>query len=290
MHWKSGWLAALLGCLPLAFGGCWSSSGSSSNTICVEGSDTMVNVAWAWAKRYKKDRPAVTVNVSGGGSGRGIASLSNGTCDLADSSRDMTEEEIQRIVEKYGVKPIEHIVGYDALAVYVNKENPLDSISLEELAEIYGEDGKIQKWSQLGVKLPGGDAEITAVGRQNSSGTYTFFREHVLGNNRDYKANLLSQNGSKDVVLLVAKTPTAIGYSGMGYKTGDVKVLKISPKKGEPAVEPTIENAKNRSYPLTRPLQIFSRGEVHGQVKKYLDWIYGPEGQRIVENEGYVPL
>jgi phosphate transport system substrate-binding protein len=290
MQCKNGLIGMLLGIVPLILGGCGKSSHSSTNVIRVEGSDTMVNVAWAWAKRYKQVHPAVTVDVSGGGSGRGIASLTNGTCDLADCSRKMTEKEIRRIEEKFGVKPVEHVVGYDALAVYVHKDNPLDVISLEELAEIYAEHGKIRKWSQLGVKPPGRHDEITCIGRQNSSGTYTFFREHVLGKDRDYRPDLSSQNGSKEVVLVVAKTPSAIGYSGMGYKTDDVKVLKISPKKGASAIEPTVENAKNHSYPLTRPLQIYTRGEVHGDVKKYLDWIYGPQGQKIVEQEGYVPL
>jgi phosphate transport system substrate-binding protein len=289
MKYGIGLFGMLLNTTSLILGGCGKSS-DSSNDIRVEGSDTMVNVAWTWANRYKKVQPAVTVDVSGGGSGRGIASLTNGTCDLADSSRDMTKKEIERIEKKFGVKPVEHIVGHDALAVYVHKDNPLNEISLEDLAEIYAENGKIRKWSQLGVKRPGSHDEITCIGRQNSSGTYTFFREHVLGKDRDYRPDLSSQNGSKEVVLVIAKTPSAIGYSGMGYKTGDVKVLRISLKKGSPAIEPTVENAKNHSYPLTRPLQIYTRGEVHGNVKKYLDWIYGPEGQKIVEQEGYVPL
>jgi phosphate transport system substrate-binding protein len=262
----------------------------SAPAIRVEGSDTMVNVAWAWAKHYKQADLAATVDVSGGGSGRGIASLTKGACDLANSSRKMTDKEVQRLEEKFGAKPLEHTVGYDALAIYVHKDNPLGTISLEELAEIYGENGKIKKWSQLGAKMPGGDDQITCVGRQNSSGTYTFFREHVLGTQRDFKADLLNQNGSKDVVLLVAKTPTAIGYSGMGYKTGEVKVLKLAPKKEAPGVEPTVENAKNGSYPLTRPLLIYSLGKVPAEVQKYLDWIYGPQGQAIVREEGYVPL
>jgi len=290
MNTKFSLLAVLLGFLPIIFGGCWGASNSSSKDIRVEGSETMANVALAWAECYQQEHPNVSVQVSAGGSGKGIASLTKGTCDLANSSRNMTEKEKKRIMKKFDVKPVEHVVGFDALAIYVHKDNPLDVISLEELAEIYGENGKIKKWSQLGVKLPGSNKEITCIGRQNNSGTYTFFREHVLGNNRDYKANLLSQNGANDVVLLVTKTPTAIGYSGMGYKTDDVKVLKLASKKGEPGVEPTLENAKNGSYPLTRPLQIYSRGEVRGEVKKYLDWIYSPEGQEIVEKEGYVPL
>jgi phosphate transport system substrate-binding protein len=287
-------LVMTTGCVLLVVAGCGHSStspsSSSRNTIRVEGSDTMIQVAQAWAEEYQKQHADASIQVSGGGSGKGIAALIKGTCDLANASRKMTDKEIQLVKDKYKLDPVEHIVGYDALAVYVHKNNPLNEISMEELAEIYGEKGKITKWSQLGVKLPGGSDEITCVGRQNSSGTFMFFREHVLGKERDYRADLLSQNGSKDVVALVATTPAAIGYSGMGYNTDQVKMIKVSTKKGGPTIEATVETAKKGTYPLTRPLQIYSRGPGDGAIKKYLDWIYGPEGQKIVQSEGYVPL
>ena len=187
----------------------------------------------------------------------------------------------------------EHIVGFDALAVYVHKDNPLDSISIEELAEIYRQDGKIDTWSQLGIDSKAlGNDKITRVSRQNSSGTYAYFREAVLGKSRDYKQGSLDQSGSKDVVALIAHTPSAIGYSGMGYATPDVKMLKISAKKGEPGIAPTVENAKKREgrYPITRSLLIYTAGEANGQVKEFLDWIFGPKGQDIVTQMGYVPL
>jgi phosphate transport system substrate-binding protein len=275
--------------------GCGSSGTASKDkeettTIHVKGSDTMVNVAKAWADQYYQKRPEVSVQVSGGGSGVGIASLINNTCDMADTSRKMKDAEIEQVKQKRGAEPIEHIVGYDSIAMYVSKDNPLESISMEELAEIYGDGGTITKWSQLGATMPEGKDEIVRVSRQNSSGTYVFFREHILGEKRDYKPGAVEQSGSKDVVALVANTASAIGYSGMGYKTDEVKVLKVSRKKGEPGVEPSVENTKNGSYPITRPLQIYTVGEPTGAVKEYLDWIVSPEGQQIVLDQGYVPL
>jgi phosphate transport system substrate-binding protein len=230
------------------------------------------------------------VQVLGGGSGVGIASLIDGNCDMANTSRKMTDKEITRAKTKHGADPIEHIVGYDALAVCVHKTNPLDSISLEELADIFGDGGKTTQWSQLGAKAPLASKKIVRVSRQNSSGTYAYFREAVLGKKRDLKLGSIDQSGSKDVVTLVSRTPAAIGYSGMGYMTDEVKVLKVSRRKGEPGVEPTIANARNGSYPLTRPLQIYTIGQPAGAVKQYLAWILDTEGQDVVFQLGYVPL
>ena len=211
----------------------------AEKAIRVTGSDTMVNVAQAWAEEYMKKHPDVNIDVRGGGSGVGIASLIDGKCDLANASRKMTESEIQKTKANRGAEPKELIVGYDALAIYVAKDNPLDSISIDELAEIYGKDGKINKWSEVGVKDPKlADQPITRVSRQSSSGTYAYFREVVVGKNRDYKLGSIDQSGSKDVVTVVARTPSAIGYSGMGYKTPDVKMLKVSKHRGEPGVVP----------------------------------------------------
>ncbi|HEY4761215.1 MAG TPA: phosphate ABC transporter substrate-binding protein [Thermoguttaceae bacterium] len=277
--------------ISLLFAGCNSSdSASRQTTVRVEGSDTMVNVAQAWAETYHQSHPAISVQVLGGGSGVGVASLIDGNCDMANTSRKMKEKEIARAKAKRGADPIEHIVGYDALAIYVHKDNPLDAISIEELAEIYGEGGNITKWSQLSAKIPSGADEIIRVSRQNSSGTYIYFREVILGDKRDYKLGSIDQSGSKDVVSLVAHTPGAIGYSGMGYKTDDVKILKVSRKKGEPGVEPSVEDVHNDSYPITRPLQIYTLDEPKGAVKEYLDWILSKEGQKVVLDLGYVPV
>jgi len=268
-----------------------SGCGRSDQGIRIEGSDTMVNVAQAWAENYNQAHPEVKVQVLGGGSGVGIADLIDGNCDLANSSRKMEDKEIQRVKAKRSVEAKEHVVGYDALAVYVHKANPIDSISLEELAEIYGERGKISKWPQLGIdsKVLGSE-EITRVSRQNSSGTYAYFREAVLGKGRDYKLGSIDQSGSKDVIALIANTPSAIGYSGMGYAAPGVKMLRISKRKGEPGVFPTVENAKKGTYPITRPLLIYTAGEPDGRVKAFLDWILAREGQNVVLELGFVPV
>jgi phosphate transport system substrate-binding protein len=257
------------------------------------GSETMINVAQAWAEKYNAQHPEVAVQVAGGGSGVGITQLIDGTCDMANASREMEPKELERLKAKRGVDAVKHVVGFDALAVYVHKDNPLDSISLEELAEIYGKGGKTDRWSQLGIESPAlGKGEIARVGRQNSSGTYAYFREAVLGKGRDYKPGAIGASGSKDVVDLVAKTPGAIGYSGMGYAAPGVKMLRISPRKGAAAVAPTLENAKKQQggYPITRPLLIYTAGAPAGQLKAFLDWILSKEGQQVVLELGYVSL
>ena len=162
----------------------------------------------------------------------------------------MKDKEIQRAEQNTGKKPKQIVVALDALAIYVHKDNPLDTISLEELAEIYGEDGTITKWSQLGVQNVGCKSdEITRVSRQNNSGTYHYFREAVLGDNREFKLGSIDQSGSKDVVALVSSTPCAIGYSGMGYHTADVKWLKVAKQKGEAGVEPSVATAQGQDLP-----------------------------------------
>jgi len=251
----------------------------------------MVNVAQAWAEAYSKTHPEVSVQVSGGGSGVGIASLIDGVADMANASRKMKEKELARAEANTGKRPQEFVVGLDALAVYVHNDNPNESISLEELAEIYGEGGNIESWSALGVKNSGCSSdEITRVSRQNNSGTYHYFREAVLGKARDYKLGSIDQSGSKDVVALVARTPCAIGYSGMGYRTDDVKWLAISRKKGELGIEPSVASAADATYPIARPLHIYTLGEPTGAIKDYLDWIMSDEGQQIVLDLGYVPV
>jgi phosphate transport system substrate-binding protein len=187
--------------------------------------------------------------------------------------------------------PQKFVVGYDALAVYVHKDNPLNQISLGQLAEIYGEGGKTTKWSQLGIKHPAcPNDEIIRVSRQSNSGTYHYFREAILGKKRDFKLGSRDLHGSKDVVELVGRTPCAIGYSGMGYATEHVKKLKIAKKAGATGYKPSVETALNGTYPIARPLYMYSLGEPTGEVKKYIEWIYSDFGQKIVETNGYVPL
>lgn len=286
---------AALFVIALGFTACGKRSSSSSGTSDTQsiqniGSDTMVNLAQAWAEAYSKVEPNVSVEVSGGGSGIGVAALLNGTCDIANSSRGLEPEETEKAKAKYGADPKEIKVGYDALAIYVHATNPLAEISIEELSEIYREGGKFNKWSDLGVTMPGGADEIIRVSRQNNSGTYHYFREAVVGKKADFKAGSRDMNGSKDVVALVEGTPGAIGYSGIGYRTDKVKVLKVSAKKGEPGVEPTIETTLNKTYPIARPMFFYTPPNAPAHVTKYIEWVLGPEGQSLIQEKGYIPL
>jgi phosphate transport system substrate-binding protein len=201
----------------------------------------------------------------------------------------MKDSEIAQ-AKAHGIEPVEFVVGHDALAVYVHKSNPVESLTLAQLAEIYGEGGKSEKWQDLGVTVPGAqDGKIVRVSRQNNSGTYEYFREAVLGK-KDYKLGSLDMQGSKDVVDLVAKTPGAIGYSGIAYATADVKTVRVSTGEGKPAVAPTLATALDGTYPISRPLFMYSRGKPAGEVKRYLDWILSDQGQRIIQEMGYAPV
>ena len=251
----------------------------------------MVNLAQAWAESYASLEQKISVEVSGGGSGTGIAALINGTVDIANCSRSMKPSEIDKAVQNTGKEPKEFIVGFDALAVYVHKENPLEKISLQQLADIYGEQGQMTTWSKLDIQYAACKSdEIIRVSRQSNSGTYVYFREAILGKTGDFKLGSRDLHGSKDVVEFVANTPCAIGYSGMGYATDHVKMLKVSKKDGEQAAGPSVENTLNGTYPIARPLYIYSLGEPSGDVKKYLDWILSETGQSIVSKSGYVPV
>ncbi len=265
--------------------------GGVKTVIQNTGSDTMVNLAQAWAEEYVTIAPGVSVEVSGGGSGTGIAALINGTVDIANCSRKMTPDERERAKTNTGKEPREFLVGFDALAVFVHPANPMDEISLDQLAEIYGEKGAITKWSDLGVRLPlDAPDEMILVSRQSNSGTYEYFREAVLGKKRDFRLGTIDMHGSKDVVELVARTPGAIGYSGMGYATGHVKMLSISPKTGTRAYAPTIANTQNGTYPVARPLLMYTLGAPNEAGEKYLQWIFSAHGQKLVALSGYVPL
>ncbi|HXX23895.1 MAG TPA: phosphate ABC transporter substrate-binding protein [Terriglobia bacterium] len=270
--------------------GCSHTKRPEKTVIQNTGSDTMVNLAQAWAEEYAAVEPTISVEVSGGGTGTGIAALINGTVDIANCSRRVEPVEVEQAKKNTGKEPREYTVGYDALAVYVHKGNPLEQITLGQLAEIYGEGGKITKWSQLGVSMPGSADEIIRVSRQSNSGTYYYFREVILGKGRDFKLGSRDMHGSKDVVELVSKTPGAIGYSGMGYAIPEVKTLRLAAQAGDKSFAPTVENTLNHTYPIARPLFMYTLGEPSGPVKKYLDWILSPAGQKIVTQSGYVPL
>jgi phosphate transport system substrate-binding protein len=171
----------------------------------------------------------------------------------------------------------------------VHKDNPIEQVTMPDLKEVYIEGGKTTKWSQLGVKLPEGSDQIVCVSRQNSSGTYQFFREHVLSK-KDFRMGMQSMSGSKDVVDLVSKTLGGIGYSGMGYKTDAVRFVPVAAKKGEKAYMPAIESVREKTYPLARSLQMYTLGEPTGEVKAYIDWTLSPAGQAIVKKAGYIPM
>ncbi len=281
----SGFLA-----LCLLSAGCKKSGSVQTVTLRTKGSDTIVNLAQTWAEEYRKVAPDVEVEVSGGGSGVGVPALLRGTIDIYNASRRMRPQEIEEARKNTGKEPKEILVGYDAVAIYVHKSNPLNEITLDEIAQIYAEGGTIARWSDLGVKLPDtANDKIVRVNRQSNSGTYEFLREQVL-NRKDFKLGSLDMDGSKEVVELVASTPTAIGYSGMGYATPAVKVLKVKKTAADPAYEPTVANTLAKTYPLARSLQLYTLGEPQGAVKAYLDWILSDAGQRVVEASGYVPL
>ena len=256
-----------------------------------KGSDTLVNVAQAWAEAYQKVDSTVAVAVTGGGSGTGIAAMINGTVDLANSSRSMKQKELD-LAKSKGQNPIEHIVGYDALAVYLHKDNPAKSISVTQLAEIYGEEGETESWTDIGLEVPGcKNQEMILVSRQNNSGTYAYFRSAVLGKKRDYRMGTRDMHGSKDVVELVEKTPCAIGYSGLAYATDHVKLACVSKgSDGGDCVMPTVASASDGSYPIARPLFMYTNGAPTGEVKKYLDFILSDEGQCIIKSKGYAPV
>jgi phosphate transport system substrate-binding protein len=255
-----------------------------------KGSDTLVNVAQAWAEAYPEVNPEVAVSVSGGGSGTGIAAMINGTVDIANASRKMKEKEM-KLAQKNGQNPVEHVVGYDALAVFVHKNNPASSLSLQQLKDIYGRDPKATKWSDLGLKVPGcGSDEIIVVSRQNNSGTYAYFKEAVLGKKGKYRTGTLDMHGSKDVVDLVEKTPCAIGYSGLAYATDHLKMVCIATETGGDCVDPSVKTATDRSYPIARPLFMYTNGEPKGEIKNYLDWILSDVGQCIIVDKGYAPV
>ena len=202
----------------------------------------------------------------------------------------MKDKEIEA-AKKNGIEPIEHIVGYDALGVFLHKDNPMTEATIEQLAKIYGEGGELEKWSQVGVKVPGCDSdEIVRVSRQNNSGTYAYFKKTVLGKEKEYKLGSRDMHGSKDVVDLVEKTPCAIGYSGLAYATDHVKMPCVKKDAAADCIAPSVETASDGSYPIARPLMMYTAGQPKGAIKEYLDWILSDVGQCTIFKKGYAPM
>ena len=282
----------LVGCgggTPEEKSGTNSNGGAGQLEIQNAGSDTMVNLALAWAEEYKKIKPEINVSVAGGGSGTGVAALISGTTDIANCSRAMKVSELTKARKENGSAPEQHIMGLDALAIYVHEANPLNEITIEQLGKIYAEDASITKWSQLGIQPPGGNDEIIRISRQSNSGTYAYFKEAVIPEGKEFKLGTRDLHGSKDVVELIGNTPSAIGYSGMGYATSHLKMLKDAIKKRDTPYAPTLQNALDKKYPIARPLFMYTSGEPSGHIKSYIDWCLSEAGQKIVVDSGYIP-
>jgi phosphate transport system substrate-binding protein len=253
-----------------------------------KGSDTMVNLALAWAEAYGPSHPEVQIAVTGGGSGTGIAALINGTVDMANASRAIKDEERAQ-AEANGIEPVEHVVAADAIAIVVHPSNPVNGLTIPELAAIFS--GKITNWQEVG----GEDRPIVLLSRESNSGTHVFFLEEVVRQGRTDDETLFSPDtllmpSSEGISAEVRHNPNAIGYDGLGYVTADQKVVAVAPAVGQPYVLPAIETAKDGSYPIARDLFIYTIGEPQGAILAYLDWIMGPEGQAIVKELGFVPL
>jgi phosphate transport system substrate-binding protein len=257
-----------------------------------KGSDTIVNLAQAWAEEYQKVQPAVALAVSGGGSGTGIAALINGTVDIANSSRAIKPEEKADAEKNNGGAVTEHIVGLDALALFVHPKNPLAEMSFEEIACIFGEGGTCDKWSDIrGTVVPGcKDNQIIRVSRQSNSGTYQYFRESVVGKKKDLRLGSMDLNGSREGIDMVSHTPCAISYTGMGYLSSHVKAICVSRAKEVPCVSPTPITAADKTYPISRELFMYTVGTPKPEVTAFLEWIKSPKAREIIVRSGYVPV
>jgi phosphate transport system substrate-binding protein len=254
---------------------------AAAGTVTVKGSDTMVILAQRWAEEYMKKNPGKKVQVTGGGSGTGIAALINGTTDIADASRAIKEDEIAKVRERFNVVPTETAVAKDGVAIYVNDSNPIAQLTPDQLKSIYM--GDVTNWKQVG----GNDAPIVLYSRENSSGTYVFVKEHVLKNG-DYASTAQTLPGTAAVVNAVAKEKNGIGYGGAAYAKG-VKEVKVVGADGQPW-SPNAENVKSGKYPLSRPLFMYTRGKPSGEAKEFIDWCLSPAGQAIVTQVGYYPI
>lgn len=262
-------------------------SDSQATYIENKGSDTIVNLALAWAERYQSEHPDVRISVTGGGSGTGIAALINKTVDLANASRQIKAEEIDE-AKANGVEPVEHIIARDAIAVIVNPENPVNELTLQQISDIYS--GKLTNWSEVG----GEDRPIVRLSRETNSGTHVYFLETVLrlGNSKDktlFSTNTLLLPSSEGIIAEVRQNPNAIGYDGLGYVPKDLKTIAIAKEAGGAYVLPSIATVNDKTYAIARDLYMYTNGEATGIVKEYLDWILSPEAQQIVAELGFVP-
>jgi phosphate transport system substrate-binding protein len=285
MLFNLAWL--LMGCVPQRPTSDTDVSRSTQTTIENKGSDTLVNLALAWAEAYIELRPEVRISVTGGGSGTGIAAMINGTVSIANASRAMKPEEIAA-AEANGITPVEFVVARDAIAVVVHLSNPVDGLTLRQTSDIYT--GKITNWSQVG----GQDRPIVLLSRESNSGTYVYFLENVirLGDKESdllFSPDTLLMPSSEGISAEVRQNPNAIGYDGLGYVTSDQKVVAVARDADSPYVLPSVETVNDGSYPISRPLYMYTAGEPAGEIKAYLDWILSG-GQALVQELGFVPL
>lgn len=251
-----------------------------AGTLTIKGSDTMVILGQRWAEEYMKKNKGTVVQVTGGGSGTGISALINGTTEIAQASRPMSDAEKAKLRDQATATEIP--VARDGVAVYVNASNPITEISVEQLKKIYT--GKLTNWKEVG----GPDAKIVVYARENNSGTYVFFKEHVLGN-ADYTPRAQTMPGTAAVVNAVTKEKNGIGYGGAAYAKG-IKILKVKKDAGSAGVLPDAANVKDGSYALSRPLFFYVRNKPAGDTKSFIDWVLSPDGQGIANKVGYFPV
>jgi len=271
-------------------GGTQNQPGAASATTSINniGSDTIVNLALAWAEQYQTDHPDVRISVTGGGSGTGIASLVNGTVDIANASRKIKDEEIKQ-AEANGINPVEFTIARDAIAVIVNPENPVSQLTLQQISDIYS--GKISNWSEIG----GDDRPIVRLSRETNSGTHVYFLETVLrlgqkDNKTLFSTNTLLLPSSEGIINEVRSNPNAIGYDGLGYVPKDLKVIAIANETGGNYVLPSVTTVNDKTYAVARDLYMYTAGAPTGAIKTYLDWIVSDSAQEIVTKLGFVPI
>ena len=252
-------------------------SGSQSETIENKGSDTIVNLALAWAEYYQELHPETRISVTGGGSGTGIASLINGTVDIANASRQIKSEEIEA-AQANGTDPIEFVIARDAIAVIVNLENPVDQLTLQQISDIYS--GKITNWLEVG----GEDRPVVRLSRETNSGTHVYFLEEVLRlgekeNKTFFSANTLLMPSSEGISAEIRQNPNAIGYDGLGYVTDEMKVIGVAKTADDDYIWPSADSVNNGAYPIARDLYMYTAGEPQGAVEIYLNWILSEDAQ-----------
>ena len=265
-----------------------SPSSSTVSNIENKGSDTIVNLALAWAEAYQDVRPEVRISVTGGGSGTGIASLINGTVDIANASRQIKPEEREE-AESNDITPVEFVIARDAIAIIVHPENPVNQLTIDQISAIYS--GEIQNWSQLG----GEDRPIVKLSRETNSGTHVYFLENVLRKGEKEDKTLFSMDtlllpSSEGISAEIRQNPNAIGYDGLGYVTEDLKMIAVSRDAAGPFVLPSAASVNQQQYPIARDLYMYTAGEPEGEILKYLEWILSPDAQEIVTELGFVPI